>query len=63
MGWFKRKKYKCLICNKRIGDNSAIVKYKYGPEGASEIGEARLCNKCAKSFEKTDMEETFNEPF
>lgn len=61
---FKKKPYKCLICNKRVGNSAAEVKYKYmGDGGEPEIGTARLCNKHAKQFEKQNTQDVFNEPF
>lgn len=62
-GLFKRKKHKCLMCEKRIGDSSPIVRYSY--EGG-KIGEARLCNKCANKLERVkedDEYEKYNESF
>jgi DNA-directed RNA polymerase subunit RPC12/RpoP len=62
MRLFKRKKYKCLICEKRVGENVPSVKYRYAE---NQIGEAKLCQKCANKFEKSnvDMEDRFDEPF
>lgn len=51
MGFFKRKKYKCLICEKGVGESSPKVKYRYKD---NQMGEARLCNKCANKFEKME---------
>lgn len=53
MGMFKRKKYKCLICEKGIGENSAVVRYRYEKDN---MGEARICHKCANKFEKAEVE-------
>ena len=60
MNLFKRKKYKCLICEKRIGDNSAVVRYRYEHDN---IGEARICNKCANKFDKPEVEVDDGESF
>jgi len=54
MGFFKRKKYKCLVCEKGVGESSPIVRYRYGN---GETGEARLCNKCANKFDKVELED------
>lgn len=53
MRYFRKKKYKCLVCEKGVGKSAPVVRYKYGK---GEMGEARLCNKCANKFEKTETD-------
>lgn len=53
MNIFKRKKHVCLICEKRIGDDSAVVRYRYAED---QMGEARLCNKCANKLDKAEVD-------
>ena len=61
MAWWKRKKYKCLVCDKPVGESAPTVKYRYEN---NRVGTARLCNKCANRLESNeDMENAFNEPF
>lgn len=61
MKLFNRKKYKCLVCHKRIGEKSPSVKYRYA---GGQVGEARLCHKCANKFENSNvaMEDRFGQP-
>lgn len=59
----KFKKKKCLMCKKRVGDTSPILKYKYQQDGIDKMGEAFICNKCANKFEKLDSEDRSSEPF
>ena len=51
MNWLKifkekQNRKKCLVCHKK-GNHTASVQYSY--QGG--VGEAWLCNKCAKQFD------------
>lgn len=54
MKFFRKKKYKCLVCDKGVGEKSPKVTYRYEND---QLGEARLCNKCANKFEKIEGED------
>ena len=62
MSWFKRKKFKCFICEKPVGKTAPTIRYKY--EG-DQIGEVKLCHKCANKLDKSndEFEDVFDEPF
>lgn len=54
-----KKKHKCLICFKKVGDDAPQVKYHY----QDGLGVAYLCDKCARKFETTKLEDPFDECF
>lgn len=59
MGWMSKlislhnKKEKCLICEKPVGDNAAIVEYSY----ADGIGKAFICETCSNEMNETRLED------
>lgn len=48
------KKETCLVCNKPVGDDAAVVNYKY----LNGTGQAFVCKKCADDMDQTSIEGT-----
>ena len=45
------KKEKCLVCEKPVGNDAAIMKYKYG----GGEGQAFVCKKCADTLDRPKL--------
>lgn len=58
MGWMSKliekhnKKAKCLICEKPVGDDAAVVKYSY--QGGED--QAFICKACADDMDQNRLD-------
>lgn len=58
MGWMSKlierhnKKAKCLICEKAVLQDAAVIEYQY----KDGIGKAFLCPQCEKEMSKSNLD-------
>lgn len=53
-------KKRCVICNVKVGNDPAYVRYKYIENDEPKVGTAYLCKKCAEQMNQTETD--YDEP-
>ena len=51
-------KKRCIICDVKVGNNPAHIRYKYIENDEPKIGTAFLCKKCAETMDQSTQTET-----
>tara|TARA_B100001057_G_scaffold484737_1_gene563289 strand:- start:1359 stop:1544 length:186 start_codon:yes stop_codon:yes gene_type:complete len=54
------KKETCFVCSGKLGDNYAIVKYRYQEESDSNVvklAQEKICDSCMNDIEKESQDD------
>ena len=54
----KNPQKRCIVCDVKVGNSPAHIRYKYIEDDEAKIATAYLCEKCADTMEQSKRVET-----